>query len=80
MQTMTDKVVPRPAYPRLLLVATLLFFFYHLPEAVGNHTLLILFPFVAWWGSHTLGFSCMRAWYLGARPGWLRLLALGHPN
>jgi hypothetical protein len=80
MQTMTDKVVPRPAYPRLLLVATLLFFFYHLPEAVGNHTLLILFPFVAWWGSHTLGFSCMRAWYRGARPGWLRLLALGHPN
>jgi membrane protease YdiL (CAAX protease family) len=77
MQTMTDNAIPRPASARLLLVAAVLFFFYQLPQGVGNDTLLALFPFLAWWGSRTLGFSGMRAWYLDARPGWLRLLALG---
>jgi membrane protease YdiL (CAAX protease family) len=67
----------RAATPRLLLVAAVLFFFYQLPEGAGNNNLLALFPFVAWWGSRALGFSGMRAWYLDARPGWLRLLALG---
>jgi membrane protease YdiL (CAAX protease family) len=62
---------------RLLLVAAVLFFFYQLPEGVGNDYLMLLFPFLAWWGSRTLGFDGMRAWYLDARPGWLRLLALG---
>jgi membrane protease YdiL (CAAX protease family) len=77
MQTMTDRSMSRPASSRLLLVAALLFVFYQLPEGVGNYNLLALFPFVAWWGSRTLGFSGMRAWYLDARPGWLRLLLLG---
>lgn len=74
---MADNVIPGPACARLLLVAAILFFFYQLPEGVGNANLLVLFPFVAWWGSRTLGFSGMRAWYLDARTGWLRLLALG---
>jgi membrane protease YdiL (CAAX protease family) len=69
--------IPFPATSRLLLVAALLFVFYQLPEGVGNYKLLALFPLVAWWGSRTLGFSGMRAWYLDARPGWLRLLGLG---
>jgi membrane protease YdiL (CAAX protease family) len=77
MQTMTDRSMSRPASGRLLLVAALLFVFYQLPEGVGNYKLLALFPLVAWWGSRTLGFSGMRAWYLDARPGWLRLLLLG---
>lgn len=74
---MTDCSVPRPAPVRLLLVATVLFFFYQMPEGVGNQNLLGLFPFVAWWGSRALGFNGMRAWYLDSQPGWLRLLALG---
>jgi membrane protease YdiL (CAAX protease family) len=77
MQTVTDCAVPRPASSRLLLVAALLFVFYQLPEGLGNYNLLALFPLVAWWGSRMLGFPGMRAWYLDARPGWLRLLALG---
>lgn len=74
---MTDNAIPRSASSRLLLVAAMLFFFYQLPHGVGNDYLLLLFPFVAWWGSRALGFSGMRAWYLDARPGWLRWLALG---
>jgi membrane protease YdiL (CAAX protease family) len=74
---MIDKVIPHPAPARLLLVAAVLFFFYQLPEGLANYNLLVLFPFVAWWGSRALGFSGMRAWYLDARPGWLRILALG---
>jgi len=77
MQTMSDRTISRPASTRLLLVAAVLFFFYQLPEGIGNFKLLALFPLIAWWGSRTLGFSGMRAWYLDARPGWLRLLALG---
>jgi membrane protease YdiL (CAAX protease family) len=77
MQTMIDSTIPRPAASRLVLVAVLLFVFYQLPAGVGNYSLLALFPLAAWWGSRTLGFSGMRAWYLDARPGWLRLLALG---
>lgn len=77
MQTLSDGAIPRPASSRLLLVAAVLFFFYQMPEGVGNAYLLALFPFVAWWGSRALGFSGMRAWYLDARPGWLRLLVLG---
>jgi hypothetical protein len=77
MRTLTDGAVPQPASSRLLLVAAVLFFFYQMPEGVGNSMLLLLFPFAAWWGSRSLGFSGMRAWYLDARPGWLRLLALG---
>lgn len=67
----------RAARPRLPLVAVVLFFFYQLPEGLGIHELLALFPFVAWWGSRSLGFSGMRAWYLDARPGWWQLLGLG---
>lgn len=77
MQAMTDSTISRPASTRLLLVAAVLFFFYQLPEGVGNVNLLALFPLAAWWGSRTLGFSGMQAWYLDARPGWLRLLSLG---
>lgn len=77
MQTLTDGAIPQPASSRLLLVAAVLFFFYQMPEGVGNPYLLLLFPLAAWWGSRVLGFSGMRAWYLDARPGWLRLLALG---
>lgn len=77
MQTMTDHPTAAPASVRLLLVAAVLFFFYQLPQGAGNNMLLALFPFVAWWGSRTLGFGGMRAWYLDARPGWLPLLALG---
>jgi membrane protease YdiL (CAAX protease family) len=77
MPTFTDAAAPREAPVRLLLVAAVLFFFYQMPEGVGNPYLLLLFPFAAWWGSRTLGFSGMRAWYLDARPGWWRVLALG---
>ncbi len=73
----THCTIPAPAPSRLPLVAAVLFFFYQLPEGAGNFNLLALFPLVAWWGSRTLGFSGMQAWYLDARPGWLRLLALG---
>ena len=58
-------------------MAALLFCAYQLPQATGNHYLMLLFPLLAWWGSRALGFAGMRAWYLDARPGWLRLLALG---
>jgi len=73
----TDRTILTPASARLPLVAAVLFFFYQLPEGVGNFNLLALFPLVAWWGSRTLGFSGMQAWYLDARPGWLHLLTLG---
>jgi membrane protease YdiL (CAAX protease family) len=62
---------------RLLLVAAVLFLFYQLPEGVGVPELRVLFPFAAWWASRSLGFSGLRAWYLDARPGWWRCLALG---
>lgn len=77
MHTMTEGAIARPTSARLFLVAAALFFFYQLPHGIGNDYLLLLFPLVAWWGSHLLGFSGMRAWYLDARPGWFRLLALG---
>lgn len=74
---MTDSATLQPSRLRLILVAALLFFFYQLPQGVGNPYLLLLFPLLAWWASRTLGFAGMRAWYLDAGPGWLRLLALG---
>lgn len=74
---MTESAIARPGAARLFLAAAALFCFYQLPQGVGNHNLLLLFPLVAWWASHLLGFSGMRAWYLDARPGWFRLLALG---
>jgi membrane protease YdiL (CAAX protease family) len=77
MPTIMDTAAQRVAPARLLLVAAVLFFFYQLPEGVGNPYLLLLFPFLAWWGSRALGFSAMRAWYLDARPGWWQCLALG---
>lgn len=79
MQSTTDSLDPPARPPRLLLAlaAAALFFFYHLPQGVGKDYLMLLFPLAAWWGSRALGFSGMRAWYLDARPGWFRLLALG---
>jgi membrane protease YdiL (CAAX protease family) len=62
---------------RLPFVACVLFVFYQLPQGASIPYLILLFPVLAWWGSRTLGFSGMRAWYLDAGPGWLRLLALG---
>lgn len=66
-----------PTRLRLALVAAVLFIAYQMPQGVGKPWLMLLFPFLAWWGSRLLGFGAMRAWYLDARPGWLRLLALG---
>lgn len=77
MQIPSNSLLAYSSHARLILVAAVLFFVYQLPQGVGNHYVLLLFPFAAWWGSRTLGFGGMRAWYLDAQPGWLRLLALG---
>lgn len=77
MQTLTPSSIAPPRPTRLLLVAAVLVLSYQLPQALGNPFLLLLFPPLAWWGSRWLGFDGMRAWYLDAQPGWLRLLALG---
>lgn len=77
MHTLPTSPIPHPGRGRLLLVAAALFGFYQLPQAAGNPYLMLLFPPVAWLASRALGFRGMRAWYLDARPGWLRLLALG---
>lgn len=77
MQQTFNGAIPRPTTGRLLLVAVVLFFFYQLPHGVGNDYLMLLVPLVAWWGSRTLGFHGLRAWYLDGRSGWLRLLTLG---
>lgn len=77
MQSTTESLDTPTRLPRLLLVAAALFFFYHVPQGVGNDYLMLLFPLAAWWGSRLLGFSGMGAWYLDARTGWFGLLALG---
>lgn len=77
MHTDSESAMPRPGATRLCFVAAILFVAYHLPEWAGEPTLLLLFPLLAWWGSHALGFRGMRAWYLDARRGWLALLAFG---
>jgi uncharacterized protein len=77
MHTLSTSPIPIPGHGRLLLVAAALLGCYQLPQAAGNPYLMLLFPPLAWLGSRALGFRGMRAWYLDARPGWLRLLALG---
>ncbi|TFW13586.1 CPBP family intramembrane metalloprotease [Massilia arenosa] len=77
MHLTSNGAIPRPTAARLLLVAVVLFFFYQLPHGVGNDNLILMVPLVAWWGSRMLGFHGLRAWYLDARQGWLRLLGLG---
>jgi membrane protease YdiL (CAAX protease family) len=62
---------------RLLLAALVLFVCYQLPHGVQSDYLMLAFPLVAWGCSLWLGFSNMQAWYIDARPGWGRLLALG---